>query len=96
MRAYPYPWSGAQPGDRKSTRLNSSHRTISYAVFCLKKKSIHRSADIKGLESIQTAWLRIANSDPTANRSLIYVHETYSRPSFYVLRYTLLKITPLL
>src|SRR5437867_9025560 len=27
------------PGDRKSTRLNSSHRTISYAVFCLKKKN---------------------------------------------------------
>src|SRR5437867_6447843 len=26
------------PEDRKSTRLNSSHRTISYAVFCLKKK----------------------------------------------------------
>src|SRR5207248_5373335 len=25
-------------GDRKSTRLNSRHRTISYAVFCLKKK----------------------------------------------------------
>src|SRR5437762_8272339 len=27
--------------DRKSTRLNSSHRCISYAVFCLKKKSIN-------------------------------------------------------
>src|SRR3712207_8710179 len=27
--------------DRKSTRLNSSHANISYAVFCLKKKSIH-------------------------------------------------------
>src|SRR5207248_8218441 len=27
------------PLDRKSTRLNSSHRTISYAVFCLKKKT---------------------------------------------------------
>src|SRR3712207_7285596 len=27
-----------QPGDRKSTRLNSSHANISYAVFCLKKK----------------------------------------------------------
>src|SRR5207248_6786096 len=26
--------------DRKSTRLNSSHRTISYAVFCLKKKKV--------------------------------------------------------
>src|SRR5690242_21341656 len=28
-----------QPGDRKSTRLNSSHMSISYAVFCLKKKT---------------------------------------------------------
>src|SRR3712207_8832593 len=28
-----FPW-----GDRKSTRLNSSHANISYAVFCLKKK----------------------------------------------------------
>src|SRR2546427_2868675 len=28
----------ALPGDRKSTRLNSSHSQISYAVFCLKKK----------------------------------------------------------
>src|SRR5438034_6843941 len=27
-----------RPGDRKSTRLNSSHTVISYAVFCLKKK----------------------------------------------------------
>src|SRR5256885_3179931 len=30
------------PGDRKSTRLNSSHLVISYAVFCLKKKKLHR------------------------------------------------------
>src|SRR5437764_10884664 len=29
---------GIRPVDRKSTRLNSSHRCISYAVFCLKKK----------------------------------------------------------
>src|SRR2546430_12128325 len=28
-------------GDRKSTRLNSSHSQISYAVFCLKKKTPH-------------------------------------------------------
>src|SRR5258708_27250608 len=27
-------------GDRKSTRLNSSHQIISYAVFCLKKKNV--------------------------------------------------------
>src|SRR2546430_4384344 len=30
--------SKSPPGDRKSTRLNSSHSQISYAVFCLKKK----------------------------------------------------------
>src|SRR5437762_4908658 len=30
-----------RPADRKSTRLNSSHRCISYAVFCLKKKTKH-------------------------------------------------------
>src|SRR3712207_7642879 len=30
---------GSDVGDRKSTRLNSSHANISYAVFCLKKKN---------------------------------------------------------
>src|SRR3712207_7338659 len=33
---------GEQETDRKSTRLNSSHANISYAVFCLKKKKINR------------------------------------------------------
>src|SRR3712207_8948100 len=32
------PGEAAQAADRKSTRLNSSHANISYAVFCLKKK----------------------------------------------------------
>src|SRR2546428_3421435 len=31
--------------DRKSTRLNSSHDQISYAVFCLKKKNLYASSD---------------------------------------------------
>src|SRR3712207_8611726 len=31
--------AAAEPLDRKSTRLNSSHANISYAVFCLKKKN---------------------------------------------------------
>src|SRR5256886_10674691 len=35
----------APQGDRKSTRLNSSHSQISYAVFCLKTKKQHRGAD---------------------------------------------------
>src|SRR3712207_7775277 len=37
--------------DRKSTRLNSSHANISYAVFCLKKKKPNRDAD-----SLQTVY----------------------------------------
>src|SRR5258708_5498664 len=32
-------YQGDNPADRKSTRLNSSHQIISYAVFCLKKKN---------------------------------------------------------
>src|SRR5256885_9336567 len=36
-----YPFLSAKEADRKSTRLNSSHLVISYAVFCLKKKT-HR------------------------------------------------------
>src|SRR5256886_8140612 len=44
---------GAPPGveaaaaDRKSTRLNSSHSQISYAVFCLKKKKKYRTSSLK-------------------------------------------------
>src|SRR3712207_7274347 len=38
-------------GDRKSTRLNSSHANISYAVFCLKKK-MHEKKKIRNNNSI--------------------------------------------
>src|SRR5438132_3457977 len=38
---------GAQIEDRKSTRLNSSHTVISYAVFCLKKKKKKQKKTIK-------------------------------------------------
>src|SRR5437762_7723666 len=36
---WPTSWMARLTRDRKSTRLNSSHRCISYAVFCLKKKT---------------------------------------------------------
>src|SRR5437588_2230606 len=40
-----WPPAPPRPRDRKSTRLNSSHTVISYAVFCLKKKNKnHRGA----------------------------------------------------
>src|SRR3712207_8837852 len=37
-------WGG---GDRKSTRLNSSHANISYAVFCLKKKKPQKATSCR-------------------------------------------------
>src|SRR5258708_20269789 len=37
----PHRYRTGSPSDRKSTRLNSSHQIISYAVFCLKKKKKH-------------------------------------------------------
>src|SRR5207249_5472920 len=44
-----------QLSDRKSTRLNSSHVSISYAVFCLKKKKVIRCTDCttRGLSTTQ-------------------------------------------
>src|SRR5258705_7034718 len=40
VRVFPRGWQNeCQISDRKSTRLNSSHLGISYAVFCLKKKN---------------------------------------------------------
>src|SRR5207244_5552741 len=42
-----HPWLG----DRKSTRLNSSHQIISYAVFCLKKKKNKKKNKQKMIQS---------------------------------------------
>src|SRR2546422_6701066 len=61
FRVIPNPWSPSERimlvppiapdvalihADRKSTRLNSSHGYISYAVFCLKKKNNHVGTDV--------------------------------------------------
>src|SRR3712207_7102492 len=40
-------------GDRKSTRLNSSHANISYAVFCLKKNTTYSLLTYKSTKSAQ-------------------------------------------
>src|SRR5438132_10847732 len=42
--------TSATAGDRKSTRLNSSHTVISYAVFCLKKKKKNKKKRISTRE----------------------------------------------
>src|SRR3989454_5353636 len=44
-------------GDRKSTRLNSSHLVISYAVFCLKKKKIKHENHLLQVERLAAGHL---------------------------------------
>src|SRR5436189_2173129 len=52
-------------GDRKSTRLNSSHRCISYAVFCLKKKKIWKKPIIPSNSKIPRLFTkRLLNIKP--------------------------------
>src|SRR5437762_6018788 len=49
-----------RPSDRKSTRLNSSHRCISYAVFCLKKKEQKYSGhDLGGADDMSVKRLGV-------------------------------------
>src|SRR5207245_8995801 len=47
--------------DRKSTRLNSSHGSISYAVFCLKKKNKNKKRQIKNTRDRQTTRAHAIN-----------------------------------
>src|SRR5438105_12890466 len=46
------------PADRKSTRLNSSHEWISYAVFCLKKKKKSRIIAIAQVQACKAGSLK--------------------------------------
>src|SRR2546429_998915 len=55
----------ADRGDRKSTRLNSSHGYISYAVFCLKKKKIAQKAHL----DIYTPRPSYADTDSRLSRT---------------------------
>src|SRR5438552_7259796 len=55
--------------DRKSTRLNSSHQIISYAVFCLKKKK--KEKKIKG-DDEQTSTKMIFNKAKASSNSTVH------------------------
>src|SRR5438132_9211757 len=65
------PWpSGNEPTwtareDRKSTRLNSSHTVISYAVFCLKKKKKKKKEKEQTSKSIQHSITQIDKNTTT-------------------------------
>src|SRR5256885_9715955 len=56
---------GTEVEDRKSTRLNSSHLVISYAVFCLKKKkNISQSVPVRTISRLMISRTReLANTD---------------------------------
>src|SRR5437762_6828439 len=54
---------GDSIADRESTRLNSSHRCISYAVFCLKKKKSHTSnTEFSGASGLCPTTRRLSSS----------------------------------
>src|SRR2546430_10670810 len=62
IRPYPLNLLRGQPiADRKSTRLNSSHSQISYAVFCLKKKKETMHDELAALQDVAAAPLLVWN-----------------------------------
>src|SRR6266536_1962012 len=91
------PWAGPAPPrcseDRKSTRLNSSHEWISYAVFCLKKKidvprfpGKPRYSCVRRNRSPAASGPRIAGADsvsfsfpPQPPRSILFPYTTLFR-----------------
>src|SRR5258708_18330774 len=59
-------------GDRKSTRLNSSHQIISYAVFCLKKRIFTRSTPRLSLACKTDYWSLTGTVLSNAERRVIF------------------------
>src|SRR5256886_9234075 len=76
--------------DRKSTRLNSSHSQISYAVFCLKKKkqpkdpAHHRQPHLADRHFYMPALLRRPRRPLTFHRSSPYPQDLLLTPDRYV------------
>src|SRR5439155_2409089 len=66
------------PEDRKSTRLNSSHVAISYAVFCLKKKKSYLMS-IDRYEESAAGRLRQRDYDRRVLRAAERVHDSIPR-----------------
>src|SRR5476649_657308 len=59
-------------GDRKSTRLNSSHTVMSYAVFCLKKKKVSAAGVVVSGERLLRPELSLAPPTLTSPRVLAF------------------------
>src|SRR5690242_20877447 len=57
--------------DRKSTRLNSSHMSISYAVFCLKKKKLIITVIVQEVKILAAFFFRLNQRSPQHMDSVI-------------------------
>src|ERR1035437_4767559 len=86
FRGYRIPESDA--GDRKSTRLNSSHANISYAVFCLKKSEPQswRNAVVYPLPAWR-GWTagRVTRSSPAIYRRIDFFFYCWAAPPHFAL-----------
>src|SRR6266581_3377666 len=74
--------------DRKSTRLNSSHPSISYAVFCLKKKTSPRATELDAIPSVLTRRGQFACSTsfvPLAYSGVPLLCLVRDRPLFFLM-----------
>src|SRR2546421_3732224 len=66
--------TGFPYGDRKSTRLNSSHDQISYAVFCLKKKNANGHEGSQAFVRLHSDSLQNANATCSSSRMNTLAH----------------------
>src|SRR5205085_6549289 len=70
--------TSSMPRDRKSTRLNSSHSQISYAVFCLKKKKKKKKKIIKKKKKKKNKNKKTQTHSfnySTTNKKTIYIYK---------------------
>src|SRR6476620_7618587 len=68
--------------DRKSTRLNSSHANISYAVFCLKKKKMYLPFDDAVRGFTLSVWFR---ADATCHTCHVFFFKDTATTEIYTL-----------
>src|ERR1022692_4850834 len=84
-------WGSPKSADRKSTRLNSSHLVISYAVFCLKKKKTFYTIALTlpgSLAATHFRWLVLHfEAELVAVLQVLrYGHEVYCLFFFLIIR----------
>src|SRR3712207_7589761 len=69
--------------DRKSTRLNSSHANISYAVFCLKKKQVKPMGRVRAKAKQTRVARELKYSSPNTDLSALHRELSVSQTSSY-------------